>query len=51
MLVTGVSKETLKMPFFQLLNCQMGKTHLKHSFVYMPECPIPLTKYQGYLCP
>ena len=39
--MTGVSGETLKKPFLQSLDCQMGKNHLKHGFLRMPECPIP----------
>lgn len=42
MLVTEMSRETLKQPFLQLSDCQVGKIHPKHHFLYMPECPILL---------
>lgn len=42
MVITGISEETSHKPFLQPLECHIGKTYLKHSFLYMPECPIPL---------
>ena len=41
-LVTGVSGESQNHSFLQLLECQWGDLTLKHSFLYLPECPIPL---------
>lgn len=38
----GVLGEIQDYLFLQPLECQVGDLTLKHSFLYMPECPIPL---------
>lgn len=38
----GVSGEVQSCLFFQSLEGQLGDLTLKHSFLYIPECPIPL---------
>ena len=40
--VTGVSGEVQSCSFLQPLQCRLGDLNLKHSFLYMPTCPIPL---------
>ena len=40
--VTEVSGEVQNRLFFQPLECQLGDLTLKHSFLHMPECPVPL---------
>ena len=40
--VTGVSGQVQKQTFLQPLECQLGGQKLTHSFLYMPDCPIPL---------
>lgn len=45
MLMTRVSGETLKKLFLQSPDCQMGRSHLKQSFLYMPQCPILLLQW------
>ena len=40
--VTGVSSEVQNYVFLQPLECHIGGLSLKHSFLYMPECHIPL---------
>ena len=40
--VMGVSGEIQNHSFLQPLECQLGDPTLKHSFLYMPESPIPL---------
>ena len=37
-----VSGELQSRLFFQSLEGQLGDLTLKHSFLYIPECPIPL---------
>ena len=38
----GVSRKPLQKLLVQPLDCQIEATNLKHSFLYMPECPVPL---------
>ena len=47
--VMGVSGEVQNRSFLQPLECQLGDLTLKHIFLYMPECPIPLLG-QDLLC-
>ena len=39
--IVGVTCETQQRPMLQLLECNLGKQKLKHSFLYIPDCPIP----------
>lgn len=47
--VTGISGEVQSPLFSQPLECQLGDLTLNLSFLYMPECPIPLLD-QDLLC-
>lgn len=42
MTVTGVSGGMLSKLFLQPWDYKIGKSYLKHSFLYMPECPVLL---------
>ena len=40
--IVGVTGETQQRPMLQPLECSLGEQKLKHSFLYIPDCPIPL---------
>lgn len=41
-IVMGILKDAITCPFLQPLNCHLGETSLKHSFLYVPGFPVPL---------
>lgn len=47
--IVGVTGETQQRPMLQPLECSLGEQKLKHSFFYIPDCPIPL-RGRGLLC-